>query len=625
MTQTSNPPCGMTGAEFMRARSGMTWTSGPMPPWRAPRATATSWTAIGCTTCLAERHGRRNVRLSRPVAARNRGRRAHDRPPRALRRPADRPQRAREVAAPWQGGGPASDEGYTRNLELDIAFPPRPMVRGESENTGIDARDRSNRDRDYVTGIQWTQAELKALADRHQPPITINYCSRRRWSWMCGIERKSRTDASRLRPQSAGRRGQGLAPPPAGAALHLRPEQAQRRAPDVYENMLVEGAGGAGNRPAADGRLQWQARRDHRTAVPWDPAVVGPAPRRRRTSRTPAMRPRDLARPRPRRRNVARRRRRDHRDILRHPRSAAATTTLRPNHVMWCDSTRSRVCVVQCHWDEVQHLVDRCTYTRSMAFSPHPSARRFSTSKPVRLRAADALGACGSGEQPLRCMGPASMISLQDEINKWRPKRAASAERNSPGDHHRKGGGAGYRQRLCREVALGRTGPLASCPECASKSAMAARWHRAKMRLLEHATSEMAATGPNASMSGTDDRELVPAAPALPSRPAARCRTSPSRTGSCASGCRASTKSPGWPPWAILDRVGNMGAGDGRPQQHEIRRHQPAVVTLQDELAKMPDQHRALRDAATADRARDPRLQIRWCGPRTISPTWIST
>jgi hypothetical protein len=75
----------------------------------------------------------------------------------------------------------------------------------EFENTGTDACDRSNRDRDYVTGIHGRKAELKALADRHQP-ITINYCSRKVDS--CGIERKSRTDPKAY-PQPV-RRGQGV-------------------------------------------------------------------------------------------------------------------------------------------------------------------------------------------------------------------------------------------------------------------------------------------------------------------------------------------------------------------------------------------------------------------------------
>jgi NAD(P)-dependent dehydrogenase (short-subunit alcohol dehydrogenase family) len=64
---------------------------------------------------------------------------------------------AAESSAPK--GGPSTD-GYPRDLDDAHAR----LVRWfeESENTGTDARDRSNRDRDYVTGIQWTQAELKA-------------------------------------------------------------------------------------------------------------------------------------------------------------------------------------------------------------------------------------------------------------------------------------------------------------------------------------------------------------------------------------------------------------------------------------------------------------------------------
>ena len=56
-----------------------------------------------------------------------------------------------------------------------------------------DGRKRSQRDRDYKDGYQWSSAGKEALKARGQPEITINKIADK-VELMCGLERKSRTD-----------------------------------------------------------------------------------------------------------------------------------------------------------------------------------------------------------------------------------------------------------------------------------------------------------------------------------------------------------------------------------------------------------------------------------------------
>ncbi|HXU05115.1 MAG TPA: hypothetical protein VN903_29340, partial [Polyangia bacterium] len=97
---------------------------------------------------------------------------------------------AAEASRPKAGPGIASDR-YPRNLDDLHARIVQWFEDGERATH--EGRELSLRDRDYVCGFQWSDTELKALRDRGQPDVTINYCSRK-VELMCGLERKSRTD-----------------------------------------------------------------------------------------------------------------------------------------------------------------------------------------------------------------------------------------------------------------------------------------------------------------------------------------------------------------------------------------------------------------------------------------------
>ena len=146
---------------------------------------------------------------------------------------------AAEASRPKGGPGIASDR-YPRNLD-DLHA--RMVQWFEDAEMATDrGRQWSLRDRDYVCGYQWTKAELDALRARGQPDVTINYCSRK-VELMCGLERKSRTDPKAFARNPADE-------DKADAATDgLRYIADDNNFPiirsDVYENLLVEGAGGA--------------------------------------------------------------------------------------------------------------------------------------------------------------------------------------------------------------------------------------------------------------------------------------------------------------------------------------------------------------------------------------------
>ena len=154
MTKPATYEVSMTGAEFMRAVGDDVdkWTDAAMEGAARHGMTVVDRDWLHDLLDDAMDAARR---LSRPVVPATEDDRAMT-APRALYADPPTDPNVAEVAAPK--GGPASD-GYTRNLDDTHSR----LVRWfeESENTGTDARDRSNRDRDYVTGIQWTRAELK--------------------------------------------------------------------------------------------------------------------------------------------------------------------------------------------------------------------------------------------------------------------------------------------------------------------------------------------------------------------------------------------------------------------------------------------------------------------------------
>ena len=134
----------------------------------------------------------------------------------------------------------------------------------ESEMARMDEIELAQRDREYVDHSQWTREELKLLKERGQPAIVINKI-KDKTELLCGMERKARTDPK------------AFARTPAEEDRADAATQCLRYIADdndfsivrsqVFENMLVEGAGGADLGLEDDGAGSANVTI---TQVPWD-------------------------------------------------------------------------------------------------------------------------------------------------------------------------------------------------------------------------------------------------------------------------------------------------------------------------------------------------------------------
>lgn len=126
-----------------------------------------------------------------------------------------------------------------------------------------DAREASERDRDYYDGFQWTPEETATLQRRKQPVITINRI-KRKIDAMVGIEQRGRTDP-RAMPRNP---GDEQAADIATKALVFveETERVDVKKSAAFENLLVEGYGGVeviaeerrGEWDVAVKRLRWE-------------------------------------------------------------------------------------------------------------------------------------------------------------------------------------------------------------------------------------------------------------------------------------------------------------------------------------------------------------------------------
>ncbi len=92
---------------------------------------------------------------------------------------------ANEYAAPSEG--PTTNAPAEDNLPTLIAY------YEEAESASYDARQKAERDRDYVDNKQLTDEEVRKLQARGQPPVTLNVI-RSRANFLGGMEKKQRRD-----------------------------------------------------------------------------------------------------------------------------------------------------------------------------------------------------------------------------------------------------------------------------------------------------------------------------------------------------------------------------------------------------------------------------------------------
>lgn len=362
----------------------------------------------------------------------------------------------------------------------------------ESENATQDARQKAENDRDYYDGKQWTAAELAELTKRGQPAIYSNYV-RRKVDFLRGYERRLRSDP-RAYPRTPNEE-QG-----ADAATDALRYIADQNDFDevrscVYENMLVEGFGGAEVvvEPSRDG---YEVVIRH---VPWDRIFYDPH------SRMPDfsdalylgmvvwLDKQDALNRWP-----------DAGDVIEATfRSAMMSDTYddRPKFGIWTDNRRTRVRVVQMHYREGGEWWS-CIFTRGGHLSePQPSPymdRDGRPACPLILRSTYI------DRDNNRYGAVRDMIPLQDEINKRRSKalhllsvRQIKMEQGAVEDVD------AARKELAKPDGL-----LVVNPNMMLDVLDTGDMAQAQFALLEHATQEMRASGPNAAMAGKDERDL---------------------------------------------------------------------------------------------------------------------
>lgn len=403
----------------------------------------------------------------------------------------DREIGAQDASAPFEKpmGEVASavDEDYSDHLSRLVAY------FEEAEDSGREARERSERCRDYYNNIQLTAEEIAVLKKRGQPPIYVNYIQRK-VDTLCGIERRSRTDPKAF-PRNP---DDEKASEAATDSLRYVADQNKFNGlrSEVYNDILVEGYGGADVtvEEMPDGDLMVAVNR-----IPWDRIVYDIHSRRldfKDVKYKGIVIWMDG--------NDARAKWPDFVDSINDTLSTSGSETYddRPKYGIWCDSKRKRVRVVQMHYEEDGEWFI-ATYTKGGFLEPpqiSPYKDKFGRScSSLHLRAAYA------DRENNRYGHVEGLIPLQDEINKRRSKSlhllsqrqtfgkkmalldtaAAKVQLAKPDGHVEMNDGAVFGQ----DFGIIPTGD---------------QW-AGQMQLMQQALAEMNATGANAAMQGKDD------------------------------------------------------------------------------------------------------------------------
>jgi len=365
----------------------------------------------------------------------------------------------------------------------------------EAEDATDEARRLAERDRDYYDGKQWTQKEMDTLKKRGQPALTVNYVQRK-VNFLRGLEQRQRTDPKAF-PRTPHEEQLSEA---ATDALRFVSDQNgfDDLRSEVYENMLIEGFGGVDVTVVQRGQ-EYDVDLKH---VPWDRLFYDPHSRRRDFSdvrykgiviwmdKDEALEQYPNAR--------------DAIEGTLNSVSLSDTYDDRPKFMLWCDNRRTRVRIVQMHYLQagVWWVV---TFTKGGILeeaqqSPYLDKHGVPTSSLI-MRAAYV-------DRDNNRYGDArSMISLQDEINKRRSKALhLMSVRQTFGNDRGIPDVDAARRELAKpdgHVKISQGGRFGEDFGILPTNDMA----QGQQLLLQQATAEMQAAGPNAAMAGKDPRQ----------------------------------------------------------------------------------------------------------------------
>lgn len=360
----------------------------------------------------------------------------------------------------------------------------------EAEDQTYEARKLAERDRDYYDNDQWTPEELAILRKRKQPALTINYI-KRKVEFLRGYERRQRSD-----PKAYPRTPQHTDMADAATdSLRFVADQNDfdEIRSQVYENLLIEGYGGADvvveNHPTGtDVVIQY---------VPWDRIFYDPHSRKPDFSDAKYkgiviwMDKEEAYELFPDRREAI--------ETTLASVSLSDTYDDRPRFT-WCDNRRSRVRIVQMHWYEGGEWWV-CTYTKGGALTD-PQVSPY-VDEYGRSACSLILRSAYIDRENNRYGSVRDLISLQDEINKRRSKalhlinmRQFQYERGAIEDVNK------VKAELAKPDGAVEVNPTMQF-QILPTNDMAA----GNMQLLQQATMEMQASGPNAAMAGKDPRD----------------------------------------------------------------------------------------------------------------------
>ena len=366
----------------------------------------------------------------------------------------------------------------------------------EAENSSYESRALSERDRDYFDNHQWTAEEERILRKRKQPILTINHV-RRKVQFYKGFERRTRTDPKAFPRNPDDEQGAEAA---TDSLRFVGDQNAFNQVrSDVYENIVVEGTGGV---DVVVERTPYDPAKIVLRHVPWHQLFWDPHSAKKDFSDAKYkgivlwMDRQDAVDKWP-----------DAVKAIENTMSSVSITDTyddKPQHLIWCDSRRKRVRIVQIHYQwHGEWMV--ATFTRG-GFLEEPTVSPYldkdgNTASSLHIRSAFV------DRQNCRYGEVRSLVSLQDEINKRRSKalhlfsqrqtygnkkalqdtRLAKIELAKPDGHVEINADAQFGQ----DFGVIPTGDMA----------------QGQVLLLQQATAEMQASGPNNALAGKNTEQ----------------------------------------------------------------------------------------------------------------------
>lgn len=360
----------------------------------------------------------------------------------------------------------------------------------DSVEATIESRRLSERDRDYYDNKQWTQEEAGKLEKRGQAPIVINRI-KPKVDFLLGQERQLRTD-----PRAAPRTpmDEEASHAATDAIRYVCDEQDfSKTRSDVFENITVEGSGGA--------IVEVVQGRKRPTIVirriPWDRMFVDPHSRERDYSDAKykgIVAWMDVE-------DAIALYGEDKRELLETQLSSDDGDTYddKPNY--WVDRNRSRVKVCEVYYKQGGTWM-YCVYTQAgFMREPAPSSYQDEDGRPDCPIEYES---CHVDRQNRRYGLVRQLIGPQDEINKRRSKalhllstRQVRAERGAVDD-----------VRLAKKEMNKPDGWIETNPGYQFEVLQTADMAMGNFNLLQEAKQEIDAVGANAALTGKDEKAL---------------------------------------------------------------------------------------------------------------------